>query len=109
MGVKILSARQYEVINLFAEGYSRKEIAAKLCVSVKTVEAHKYNAMQALNLNTRVELFRWVRETRQQEVCRLREEIEQGLLLLARERVDSNEKLVAWARVVSEMCVDETR
>ena len=70
MGVKMLSARQYEVINLF------------------------------LNLNTRVELFRWVRETRQQEVCRLREEIEQGLLLLARERVDSNEKLVAWARAL---------
>ena len=70
MEVKMLSARQYEVINLF------------------------------LNLNTRVELFRWVRETRQQEVCRLHKEIEQGLLLLARERVDSNEKLVAWARAL---------
>lgn len=39
-------------------GYTNKEIAARLCLSVKTVEAHKVNAMRKLGVNRRAEVVR---------------------------------------------------
>ena len=47
-----LTARQREVLQLVAEGRSRKEIAAILNISVKTVEFHKSQLMHKLNLKT---------------------------------------------------------
>ena len=47
-----LTARQREVLQLVAEGRSRKEIGAALNISVKTVEFHKASLMRELNLKT---------------------------------------------------------
>lgn len=51
-----LSKREYEVVPLIAKGYSNKEIADLLFVSIKTVEAHKSKIMEKLELSTRAEL-----------------------------------------------------
>jgi two-component system, NarL family, response regulator NreC len=54
-----VSARESEVLQLIASGYSNKEIAARLSLSVKTVEAHKANAMKKLGLNGRIDIMRY--------------------------------------------------
>ena len=50
------SERESEVLRLIAAGYSNKEIASRLTLSVKTVEAHKANAMRKLGLSGRIEI-----------------------------------------------------
>lgn len=47
-----LSPREREVLKLIAEGYRTKEIAGYLCISPKTVEKHRSNLMDRLNLHT---------------------------------------------------------
>jgi DNA-binding NarL/FixJ family response regulator len=54
-----LSDRESEVLRLIARGYSNKEIAARLSLSVKTIEVHKANAMRKLNLTSRIDLVRY--------------------------------------------------
>jgi DNA-binding NarL/FixJ family response regulator len=54
-----LSDRESEVLRLIALGYSNKEIAASLSLSVKTIEAHKANAMRKLNITSRINLVRY--------------------------------------------------
>ena len=54
-----VSARESEVLQLIAAGYSNKEIAGRLTVSVKTVEAHKANAMKKLGLNGRIDIVKY--------------------------------------------------
>jgi len=54
-----LTARQREVLQLFAEGKSPKEIATILNVSVRTVEFHKYRIMEAIGARTIAELTRY--------------------------------------------------
>jgi two-component system response regulator NreC len=54
-----LSAREREVLKLLAEGYTVKEIATRLNLSVKTAEAHKYNLMRKLDLHDRAGLIRY--------------------------------------------------
>jgi DNA-binding NarL/FixJ family response regulator len=56
---KDLSDREEEVLRLIAQGYSNKEIAAKLSISVKTVESHKTNLMEKLELRSRTEIVRY--------------------------------------------------
>lgn len=64
-----LSEREAEVLRLVAWGYTNKEVAGYLRISVKTVETHKANLMQKLDLKSRVEMVRyalrqgWLRET----------------------------------------------
>ena len=58
-GYNGLSKREREVFPLIALGYSNKEIAAKLFISTKTVEAHKANIMHKLALKTRADLIRY--------------------------------------------------
>ena len=53
-----LSERESEVLRLIASGYSNKEIAARLDLSVKTVEAHKANAMRKLGLTGRIDIVK---------------------------------------------------
>ena len=54
-----LSERESEVLRLIASGYSNKEIAARLTLSVKTVEAHKANAMRKLELTGRIDIVKY--------------------------------------------------
>jgi len=54
-----LTRRQREVLQLLAEGYLAKEIAAKLNISSRTVEYHKYQMMKELGLKTAAELIRY--------------------------------------------------
>ncbi len=58
-GYDLLSDREREVLVLLAEGSSLKDIARKLNLSVKTIDAHKYNLMRKLNLHDRSELIRY--------------------------------------------------
>jgi two-component system response regulator NreC len=54
-----LSDRETEVLRHIALGYSNKEIAARLSLSVKTIEVHKANAMRKLNITSRIDLVRY--------------------------------------------------
>ncbi len=54
-----LTRREYEVMTLIAQGYSNRQIASKLSISVRTVESHRANLMGKLNLSSRVELVRY--------------------------------------------------
>jgi two-component system response regulator NreC len=54
-----LSDRESEVLRLIASGYSNKEIAAHLSLSVKTVEAHKANAVRKLGLKGRIDIVKY--------------------------------------------------
>ncbi len=51
-----LTARQREVLQLFAEGRSAKEVAAVLNISARTAEFHKSNIMKVLGIHTVAEL-----------------------------------------------------
>jgi DNA-binding NarL/FixJ family response regulator len=55
--VAALTARQREILQLFAEGCSTKEIASKLDISPRTVEYHKYQLMDSLKLQGNAELI----------------------------------------------------
>jgi DNA-binding NarL/FixJ family response regulator len=61
-GAPALSDRESEVVKLVARGYSNKEIAAKLEVSVKTVETYRYRAVEKLGLRGRADLVRYAIE-----------------------------------------------
>ena len=54
-----LSERETDVVRLIAQGYSNKEIATQLNLSVKTVETYKARAMEKLGLDSRVEIVRY--------------------------------------------------
>ncbi len=54
-----LTEREREILQLLAEGQSSKEIAAHLGVSVKTVETHRRNMMQKLNMRSVAELTKY--------------------------------------------------
>jgi DNA-binding NarL/FixJ family response regulator len=51
-----LTPRQREILQLFAEGCSAKQIAGKLDISHRTVEFHKYQMMESLHIRTNAEL-----------------------------------------------------
>ena len=54
-----LSARELEVMRLIARGYSYKEVAKELFISIKTVETHVSSVLRKLQLSNRRELTRW--------------------------------------------------
>ena len=54
-----LTAREKEILKLLAEGESVKEIAAGLNLSVKTVEAHKFNLMRKLDIHNKAHLVQY--------------------------------------------------
>jgi DNA-binding NarL/FixJ family response regulator len=54
-----LSDRESEVLRLIAWGHSNKEIAARLDLSVKTIEVHKANAMKKLGMASRIDIMRY--------------------------------------------------
>jgi len=54
-----LSPRESEIVKLVAEGMTSKEIAELLVISEKTVERHRANVLEKLNLRDRVDLTRY--------------------------------------------------
>ena len=54
-----LSPREEEVLRLIAWGHLSKEVAARLQISIKTVEAHKTNGMQKLGMKSRIDLVHY--------------------------------------------------
>lgn len=57
--VPTATERECEVLRLVAQGFTNKEIAGQLGVSVKTIEVHKANGMHKLGLRGRIELTRY--------------------------------------------------
>jgi len=55
--IAALTPRQREVLQLLAEGRSAKDIAARLAISTRTVEFHKYQMMETLGLHSNAELI----------------------------------------------------
>jgi two-component system, NarL family, response regulator NreC len=58
---KPLSEREVQVMSLVASGFTNKEIANQLAISVKTVETHKANSMEKLDLRSRAEIVDYAR------------------------------------------------
>ncbi len=54
-----LTPREKEILKYVAEGSSVKEVASKLTLSVKTIEAHKFNLMRKLSIHNKVELIHY--------------------------------------------------
>lgn len=55
----ILTEREFEVVRLIASGLTNKKIADKLSISIKTVDTHRTNIMQKLNVHTTADLVRY--------------------------------------------------
>ena len=54
-----LTERERDVLRQIAWGYSNKEIAERLDISIKTVEAHKANALKKLDMSSRIDIVRY--------------------------------------------------
>jgi DNA-binding NarL/FixJ family response regulator len=59
-----ITPREREVLRLLARGYTYKEIARRLEVSIKTVETHVSSVLRKLQLSSRHELTRWATDRR---------------------------------------------
>ena len=60
----VLGTREQEVGLLIAQGLSNKDIAARLFLSVRTVETHVHNLLNKLGVNSRVAATNWARDHR---------------------------------------------
>lgn len=56
---RVLTAREREVLKLLAEGRTVRSVASMLGLSVKTVDAHKFNLMRKLGIHNKAELVMW--------------------------------------------------
>jgi len=61
-GRDVLTSREKEILKYISLGYTNQELAERLVVSVKTVEKHKSNIMEKLNLNRRYQLVNYALE-----------------------------------------------
>ncbi|MDH3193781.1 MAG: response regulator transcription factor, partial [Acidimicrobiia bacterium] len=59
-----LTAREREVLRQIARGYTYKQVATRLSISVKTVETHVSAVLRKLQLSSRYELARWASDRR---------------------------------------------
>lgn len=57
-----LTSREIEILSYIVKGYTNRQIAHSLSISVRTVETHRSNLMDKLNLHTRVDLVRYATE-----------------------------------------------
>lgn len=57
--VETLTGRECEVLRMVAQGYTNRQIASRLTISVRTVESHRSNIIDKLDLHSRVELVRY--------------------------------------------------
>ena len=58
-GIEGLTDREKDIVRLFAEGYTYKQIAEKLFISVRTVETHKKNILDKLQLENTIDLVKF--------------------------------------------------
>ncbi len=56
--LETLSKREREIVSLIADGQTNKQIADRLCISVKTVETHRYKIMTKLNVHNAAALIK---------------------------------------------------
>lgn len=61
-GIRTLSGREREIAVLVARGFTSRQIGDKLCVSLKTVETHRYRIFKDLGIGSRAELVNYVLE-----------------------------------------------
>lgn len=54
-----LTTREREILKMYAEGFSNQEIADKLCISSRTVDAHKNNIMQKFEFKSTVDMVKF--------------------------------------------------
>lgn len=54
-----LSSREEQILRLLAWGHTNKQISAQLALSVKTIEAHRYNGFRKVKCTNRVDLVRY--------------------------------------------------
>jgi RNA polymerase sigma factor (sigma-70 family) len=59
-----LTERERQVMRLIARGYSYREVAGELFISVRTVETHVSSVLRKLQLSSRHELTRWAADRR---------------------------------------------
>lgn len=59
---ELLTPRETDVLRLIVQGYTNRQIAEELRLSVRTVEGHRANLTEKLGLHSRVELVRYARE-----------------------------------------------
>ena len=59
-GINSLSAREIEVIGLLKKGNSSREIAEELCISLKTVEVHRYHILHKLKIKNTAALVNYI-------------------------------------------------
>jgi DNA-binding NarL/FixJ family response regulator len=62
-GAGLLTPRETEVVKLIAEGHNSQQIADTLCISLKTVDRHRTNLLEKLNMNDRVQVTRYAIRT----------------------------------------------
>ena len=65
-----LTAKEQEILLILSHGVSNKEIADRICRSVKTVEKHLSNIMRKLDIHKATGLTRYAVEAHQAEICR---------------------------------------
>src|SRR4029077_762154 len=73
-GYERLSGSEREVLKLLADGLALKDIASRLLLSVKTVDAHKTNMMRKLDLHDRSEVIKYAIQQKVIRVSSVREE-----------------------------------
>lgn len=61
---RVLTAREREVLKLLAEGKTVRSTATVLGLSIKTVDAHKFNLMRKLGIHNKAELVMWAIQKR---------------------------------------------
>jgi DNA-binding NarL/FixJ family response regulator len=61
-GVEPLTSREEEVLKMIVQGYTNKQVAEQLSISVRTVEGHRANLTEKLGIRSRVDLLRYARE-----------------------------------------------
>ncbi len=62
-GLNSLSSREIEIIGYIKKGYSSKQIAEPLNISMKTIEVHRYNILKKLNLKNTAALVNYINNT----------------------------------------------
>ena len=64
ISINVLTSREREVMQLIARGYTYKEVASELFISIKTVETHVSHVLRKLQLSNRGELALWAAHQR---------------------------------------------